>query len=132
MLELKTDAELGSEKFVSISFLDQSGASSGGIDIWFTSTPKYFLFGCEGNGRNFPTNLPDAREKVWRITKTRNSGIGIQVHCNDVKVLDLKLSNTICKYYATWSTDWTKQVAKIRFTDVDDATNYYRISNTGI
>ena len=129
LLEIKTDTEIGRFQQVIVDFHDKNGLRAGGITFYFSSrysTPQYSIHSCVK--QDFPTRLPDATEKVWRIKKTKSSGIGIQVHCNDVKVLDVVLSDELCSTYSSWNTVWSKDMVKMSFHDSDTASDYYRLS----
>ena len=73
----------------------------------------------------FPTNPPADVNKIWRISVTRNSGIRLQIHCNDVEVLNILMSNTTCDDI-TWSAYWNRDIKKIYFDGGENATDYYR------
>ena len=75
---------------------------------------------------DIPTSLPAADDKVWRITKTVTSGIRLQIHCNDVEVLNILMSDTTCGY-SSWGVHWNRDrdVEKIFFIDADTASDYY-------
>ena len=108
--------------------------TAAGLNIYFESTLKYFLHYCSGGySRNFPTSVPTTRDKVWRITKTRTSeGIRLQIHCNDVKVLNVLLSDTTCKY-SDWKKYWSRKAERITFYVDDAATDFYRAyDNAGL
>ena len=94
----------------------------------FDDTPKYTIGRC-GN-RDFPVNLPTARNKNWRITKTKTSeNVRLQIHCNDVEVVNLLFSDTVCG--AGGSEPWTKDIEKIYFDNYDTASDYYKLSSKG-
>ena len=127
-LEIKTDSVLENNDLMTVTFFNpQDGIwNSGRIIIYFESPqPKYKLVFCKWDKENFQTSVPDAREKVWRITKTRTSGIRIQIHCNDVEVLNVLLSDSTCPYN-NWNTFWSKNMDRIRFNQDDTASRYFR------
>ncbi|KAL5257686.1 hypothetical protein ACHWQZ_G012567 [Mnemiopsis leidyi] len=125
-LEIKTDSVLGSGDQMYMYFCTSEGVRAGGIGLLFTSTPQYYLYYCSLK-TNFPTDLPVARDKVWRIGITRTSGIRLQIHCNDVEVLNILMSDTTCSNKKwSWIKYWTRVKNKIYFTSEDTASDYYR------
>ena len=108
-------------------YTSREGYYTGGVSFRFSSTPQYELYSCNSDYTDFSTTLPAARDKVWRITKTKRSGIRLQIHCNDIEILNFPLSNTTCNYYHGWWRDyWSRDVGKIYFDADDTASDYYR------
>ena len=97
-LEFITDSAIGSGDKVSVYFYDSEGYDSGTFSVSFTSTPQYNIGFCSAwnRGTNFPVSLPTDVEKVWRITRDRNSGIRLLIHCNNVEVLNILMSSNTC------------------------------------
>ena len=49
------------------------------------------------------------------------------VHCNEVEVLNTLISDSTCdNSYLNWSTNWSREVAKIEFPSDDRASDYYQ------
>ena len=125
-LNIKTDSTLGSDDRVRVLFYYTSKADfAGGLDLRFFSTPVYKIQYCSSDYTNFPTNLPSDNDKVWRVTLTGTSGIRLVVHCNEVEVLNILMSNSTCGN-SNWSTYWSREVAKIKFRSDDTASDYYQ------
>ncbi|XP_063695212.1 uncharacterized protein LOC134826671 isoform X2 [Bolinopsis microptera] len=123
-LEIRTDSELGSDDQVQVRFYSAVGAYAGGIMLLFSSTPQYSLGYCTSSYKNFAVNPPSAADKVWRITLTRTAGVRLVIHCNEVEVLNILLSQTCA--LDIWSSKWSDDVAKIKFDLSDDtASDYY-------
>lgn len=124
-LEIKTNSTLGSGDRVWIWFHDAHGHSEGsGITIRLSSPPKFALLGCTLH-TNFPTDLPTASDKMWRITLSRAQGVHVTIHCNDVELVNIQLSDATC--YENWSKRWSLKVAKIYFSSPwDKASDFYR------
>ena len=122
-LNMTTDSTIGSNDKVDVWFLTSQELLAGTFDLWFSSPPQYKIGYCSRSYTNFPTNLPPATEKVWRVTLTRTSGIRLVVHCNEVEVLNILMSDSTCDNKA-WSKYWSGEVAKIQF--LDDASDYYQ------
>ena len=105
---------------------NSQGEFAGGVIISFSSTLQYYLSWCT-SFTNFPSTLPSAVDKVWRISLTKTSGITLLIHCNDVEVLNLLLSDEICNGYRDWRDFWSRDVEKIAFSEHDTASDYYRL-----
>ena len=128
-LEIKTDSELGSKEKVKVKFLSKSAeqTNAGGITFYFTSVLKYWVWECSLRDHSeFQTNVPTQVNKVWRITLSRTSGERrVVVHCNEVEVLNVVLSNTACRD-DRWTLAWSKDVSRIQFLHDDKASDLYR------
>ena len=124
-LDIKTDSTLGSNDRVYVVFYTSQGDYAGGLCLWFSS-PQYFIARCSWDYIDFPTDLPTATEKVWRVTLTKTSGIRLVVHCNGVEVLNILMSDSTCGQ-SDWSTYWSRSIAKIKFDHQDTASDYYRL-----
>ena len=130
LLQIKTDSEVGSDEEVRVMFHDSQEDLIGGIYLYFESTPQYFIGYCSSSHVDIP-NLPSETEKVWTITFTRTSDVvKLVLHCNEVEVFNVVISDTICKsgFAATY---WSKKPAsKISFlsdaSTIDTASDYYR------
>ena len=95
-LEIKTNNALGSNDVVGVFLHTSQEDHVGVLFLQFTSTPVYNIGACSSNSANIPTNLPYAKDKVWRITLTRTSGIRLVVHCNEEEVLNTMISDSTC------------------------------------
>ena len=125
-LEIKTDSAIGSKETLNVKFLTSQGVYAGNFIIYFTSTIMYRIFNCNSVLSNFPTGLPAADEKVWRITKTKTSDIRLQIHCNNVEVLNTIISDKTCSNdYSKWI-KWAGDVKKMCFYGSDTASDFYR------
>ena len=117
---------------MNLHFHTLRGDNAGGIEIYLSSTPQYFLKDCSLSRTNFQNNIPSGEDSIWRITKTNTSeNIRLQIHCNDVKVVDIMLSETVCTEKSKWSTYWGRHAGKIAFSPADTASQSYRSFNTG-
>ena len=124
-LEIKSDSTLGSNDEVGVLFLTSQGDITGSLYLYFFSTPEYLIGYCSSSSAYLHTNLPPDKDKVWRITLTRTSGIRLVVHCNEEEVLNYLISDSTCSI-SNWSTFWSREVAKIKFSSFDDASDYYQ------
>ena len=78
-------------------FYDDGEDLIGGIYLFFTSPPQYYIGYCSTSKVDIP-NLPSETEKVWTITFTRTSDVvTLVVHCNEVEVFNVVISYSICK-----------------------------------
>ena len=125
-LNIKTDSTLGSNDLVDVEFLTSQGDEVGVLTLDFSSTPQYYIGACSSDWTNFPTNLPPGNDKVWRVTLTRTSGIRLVVHCNEMEVLNILMSDSTCGD-SNWSYYWSGEIAKIKFSfEYDTASDYYQ------
>ena len=126
-LEIKTDSAIGSKNEVKVWFYTSDDELAGRFLLFFTSTLQYKIHGCTPSRTNFTALIPDAREKIWRVTKTNTSGIRLTIHCNEVEMVNIVMSNTTCGDDA-WSSIWDKEIKKIHFPPGDTASDYYKLS----
>ena len=136
-LEIKTgsfQSGLGSDEEVLVGFFTTYRTIAGHVKILpFTSTKRYQLGLCRDWTTNFPTELPTDTNKVWRISLTRTSDISsIVIHCNEVEVLNILLSDSICTSDDYWDYYWSKDVEYIYFSSSDTASGYYRLKGRNI
>ena len=124
-LNIKTDNTLASDDVVYVELFTSQGDYTGELHLFFSSTPQYYIGACSTADTTFPTNLPPANDKVWRVTLTRTSGIRLVVHCNEVEVLNILMSDSTCGA-SSWSTFWSREVAKIKFYSRGTASDYYQ------
>ena len=124
-LNIKTDSTLGSNDEVYVELFTSQGDYAGEFHLFFSSTPQYYIGACSTADTTFPTNLPPANDKVWRVTLTRTSGIRLVVHCNEEEVLNTMISDSTCDD-SDWNTNWSREMAKIKFSSVDTASDYYQ------
>ena len=129
-MEIMTDSELGSEERMQLIFYTSLDYIAGAFNALFSSIPQYYINYCSSSMTNFPSALPAARDKIWRITLTKTSGIRLQIHCNNVEVLNILLSDTTCGR-SDWSNYWNRKIEKIRFGPFDSVSDYYRLSHPG-
>ena len=125
-LDIKTDSieESGDTIKVLLYTAPKGKSAVGGIELNFTSTVQYRISHCTSSYSNFPISLPSAKDKVWRITLNKNTGIRLQIQCNEVVVLDLLLSEDTCNH-RDWR-DWYRHDSWIRFSRGDNASDLYR------
>ena len=123
-LNIKTDSTIGSNDKVVLRLYTSLEDWVGALFLYFRSPPQYYIGSCSWDDTNFPTNLPPAKDKVWRVTLTRTSGIRLVIHCNEVEVLNTLMSDSTCGR-SGWSTYWSREVAKIMFYSHDTASDYY-------
>ena len=126
-LQIKTNSEVGSNEEVRISFLSDKETLVGGIDLIFTSTMKYKIWFCSIKN-DFPHDLPPDTDKIWTLSLTRTTSIRLVIHCNNVEVLNFVLSDTTCtnEDIDSWSSRWSSEIVKIKFTDKSKASDYYK------
>ena len=115
---------LGSNERLRLSFYTDEEVRAGGLNIYFSSPPQYYIHHCLSS-TNFLVALPTDAEKVWKITLSRVSGIRLVIHCNDVEVLNMVMSDSTCVTYGYWNTNWSRIVKKIYFIGDDTASEFY-------
>ena len=127
-LQIRTDSVLGSDEEVKVYFYTAGGDLAGGVVLYFTSPPQYWLSRCSTSRTNLPTALPTETDKIWTVTLTRTSGtLRVSLHCNNKEVLNVVLSDTICSSSNyKWSSYWSWDVEKIKFSSSGTASDYYR------
>jgi len=113
-----------SGKVIILQFYKASGASAGQFIIYFlASGPEYFISFCMRK-KSFETSLPvipEGGEMIWRFTKTKtsDSDIMLQFHCNDKEMLNVKLDEKTCddRNYKNneWKKYWGADVEKTMF-----------------
>ena len=130
-LFIKTDSELGSYDEVVVDFNSFEGDKAGGVRLDFSSkTVKYWIETCSSSWTDLPTAPLSSRENIWRITLRRWPSVNLVIHCNEVVVLDVVLSDEVCtNSYYKWRDYWNKPVAKIQFLSLDSASDYYKPGN---
>ena len=111
-------------------FYNSQGDWAGGVEIQFYSAPKYDLSWCSSSWTNFPSTLPTAVDKVWRISLTRTADKRLQIHCNNVEVLNFLLTDVTCDD-SDWYDYWSRDVEKIVFRKYDTASEDYRLHQQG-
>ena len=115
-------------------FKDAQNNDAGGVQILFSSPQQYYLLFCR-RWTDFPTTLPSATKKIWRITLDKSEGIRLKIHCNGVEVANVQLSDHMCTneiYSSSWSHYWSKDVTQLSFNSYDTASDYYKPYYTGI
>ena len=124
-VKIRTNSVLGSKERLNILFYSAQDDIAGGVQIKFLLTPKYYFGWCTG-WNNFPSTLPSATQKTWRITLDKSEGIRVIIHCNGVLVLNLLLSDETCRYRYSWKRYWSRDVTKISFTSYDKSSDLYK------
>jgi hypothetical protein len=134
-LEIKTDSKLGSNERVYVWFYDARDANdnrAGGIDIRFNSRLQYRVPFChstdESRLNDFPDSLPTSTIRVWRVTLDKTSGITIRykIHCNDVEVANVLLSDSECTGNDSWRDYYSRTQVKLQKEYSDTASDYFR------
>ena len=133
-LEIKTNSTLGSKDRVWLWFCTTQREDVGGVEIYFTSTPQYYLPYCNYSKTNFPSNLPSEVDKIWRITLDKTAGIRLKIDCNGVEVVNILMSDDTCRdsdWREYWRDYWSRDVEKMYFSVSDTASDYYRAGKQG-
>ena len=125
-LQIRTESLVGSNELVRVFFSTAGRERAGGVGLYFTFPPQYWLRYCTTSRTNFPTALPTETDKIWTVTLSRTSGtVRLIIHCNNKEVLNVVLSSTTCSNNI-WSSCWSRDVGKIQFYPEDTASDFYR------
>ena len=134
-----------------LNFYTAERDDAGGVYLYFTSPPQYFLPWCRKSYTEFPNALPsEADVMIWQITLSRSSRKRrLVITCNEEEVLNVVISGTTCTqtneigrlshkksgtwpdtwhntWRVTWSDIWKRDVAKILFRFTGTSTYYCR------
>ena len=123
-IEISTDSTLGRNDLMYLGTRDAQDNYAGGILI-YPSSVSYLFDGCLQNYVDFSANLPDTTNKVWRITFTKDAGTRLVIHCNDIEMLDITASDSVCDR-TEWKSFYDREMVKINFFSGDTATDKYR------
>ena len=104
-LMIRTDSWIRAGTYLGVRFYRHStNASPSGIDIDMNSS-WYKIFKCRDSWIRFSTDLPNDGVRIWKITKTPE--IRLIIHCNDKEVLNVQLSEAVCKNFKNnWQNFW--------------------------
>ena len=112
-LIITTDSATGSEDEVVVHLYNENGDLPAGIKINFFSPIKYVIYKCN-SWTPFPTTPPEEVKRTWRIRYDQQA-LTVKIWCNDVKVLDVTLSDAVCSTNSYWRTTWERERTKIKF-----------------
>ena len=122
-LEVKTNSVFGSDDELSLLLFTTQDNLAGMVKIKFSQTPQHELHvNCQISPFDFPYTLPTAAEKIWRIAFTRGTDSRLQIHCNEVEVVNILISGQTCDL----NQFWTREILKILFDSTDSASDFYR------
>ncbi|KAL5265426.1 hypothetical protein ACHWQZ_G006215 [Mnemiopsis leidyi] len=153
-LEVRTDSELGSNDRTTIFFSNSQGHYAGGINLWFGTTVRVWIYDCSSNSSiDLPVELLGTDvDRTWRIALKRGPGmirhqeetgeggekgvsknkgetldpeVRLLILCNEVEVLNLLLSSNVCGD-SSWRIDYSRTVEEIEFEVYDSASDYFR------
>ena len=124
-LYLKTDSVVGSGEIVKVRFWTGNEKLAGKLYLSFTSPPNVNLYLCMDHKINLPSKEPS--DKVLKITLTRTSSPRIVIHCDDVEVFNLLMSDETCGG-SRWNDFWGKIAENVVFETKDTATDFYSLT----
>ena len=125
-ITVSTDSEVGSNEKVFVQFYDKDGNYAGAVVIYFFTPIQYKLRYCRSSYIPFST-LPTEKQKTWIIRYDYTKG-SVVIHCNEVEVVNVLLSDGECDGYTTWRYNWEKPTTQIKFPSADAASDSYCIS----
>lgn len=126
-LEISVDSPAASGDKIALKLGNQNGDLAGIILIKLDSIPKYRLKKCMNSYQPL-TNLPNAQQKIFRISKYNREGSSnkaVRIECNGVAIVDVLPSSDTCNK-PDWETFWGRDVQKITFHSTDSASDDYR------
>ena len=126
-IEIKTNSSWGSDELLHVVVKTTSGAVAGRVQIFFTSTPQYYLSYCFTSRRDFSSDLSVITDEIWTITlkKTPYGDRNVVIQYNIVEVVDVVLSDETCDN-GDWKEYWSKDIAEIGFSIADTASDFFR------
>ena len=131
-LELKTGSMEESWDKIVLHFYTVQEDQAGEIEISISTNPQYKLNFC-GFWTKFPNGVTTGVENIWRFSfiRTSESETRVEVHCNDVEVLNIVLSDETCSE-RVWRYYWDKDVAKVYLHEYSiHAVDSYRLYQQG-
>ena len=98
----------------------------GFVRLSFKSPPQYQIGFCTQFYSPFLSALPSDVNKTWKIVMVSGPSPRITVHCNEVEVVDIIMSDETC-YFAIsiWRMKWREEVEQIEFLSFDTASDFY-------
>ena len=127
-----TDNVAGSGEMVIVEFLGKDGYNAGAVTIYFTTEIVYMIGGCSKYFTPFSETLPIETEKTWTITYNYMDK-RVVLHCNEVQVLNVLLSDIVCAYISLdqskWRNYWENKPTQIKFLSYDTASDTYCMSS---
>ena len=125
-LQIKTDSALGSDELIKVALYVKDIIYNRGVRVKFSSPMQYFIGYCSSGFADLPVQPPVEVEKIWTITKTETAFI---ITCNEVEVVNyLFTDSSDSRCVKNWGGG---VVEKIRFTDDDTASDFYRAGKSG-
>ena len=113
-LQIQTDSVIGGEEYLTLIMYTEENddindySDLGYFYIMFSNPITIHVAGCLS--KSFLNPFPIEPQKIWTITK---SSTNLIIHCNEVKVFDLRFDADGPECDSKWS----KDVAKIAFWD---------------
>ena len=98
---------------------------SGAIVIRFSQKIEYTIARCLKSFHGIQEVSPDVTDNIWKITLNKTTDIQLQIHCNNVKTIDMVISDETCGR-SEWRTFWSMVTETIRFQANDTASVFYR------
>ena len=128
-ITIRTDSVAGSDAEMAVWFYNDASQHVGGVRVYFTSPIKYRLVHCTNGWIQFPVSLPPETDKTWKISYSPAEK-RVVYYCNEVEVLNLVLSDSVCdRTDIDWKETWEQgEPIQINFpTAHDTASDEYSI-----
>ena len=127
-INITTNSTAGSNEKVNVYFYDRDGSGAGSVFFGFYTQSKYWLNGCKGSWIPFPNTLPTETNKTWTIAYNYTE-MRVVYYCNEVQVLNVVISDSVCKTDINWRNSWGRKPTQIKFHSGDTASDSYCISS---
>ena len=127
-LEIKTNSVPGRGDRLKVKFYS-NGNYAGNFYLYLGGSGTLFgIHYCITDGV-VTTNLTPTADHVmvFRITRISGDHPRVIVHCNDVEILNIELSETVCNH-SMWKHYWRTAVNRIKFDSGDRASDSFRPS----
>ena len=121
-ITVTTDSEIGSFDRLDVMFANEDGKWAGSVLIYFDNEIGYGLRWCSGWTR-FSATPQAQKEKTWTITYNFAEQ-NVVILCNGVKVADMVISDSNCKF----NTVWKRRPTQFFFNGGDRASDSYSLS----
>ena len=116
-------SEEGSYAVVRVVFYDDNKKDAGRVVIKFTSPIQYRIGDCTSDN-TIPVSPPTDTDKTWRISYNPTEKT-VLIYCNEVEVLNLVISDSVCTNRDNWRDNWERNPTKIKFLLTDTASDQY-------
>ena len=128
---MMTNSKPGSNEYFGVAFYESwDDFRLDELIVNFSTIPQFRFDDCSDRSyHNFTKNLPTATKKIWRISISRKSEVRFQIHCNNVEVADIVMTEDFCGRFG--AARWRNKINLVLF-GLWDISDYYRIVQAGL